>query len=98
MQDVLSIDDNTSRGSDLEMPLCGRNEAHMVVGVVESSNSPSFDLGKDIEERVEHVENNLVAFQALRGGLANKECLLTPSPRNNSNEGMQPKFGVVEEG
>lgn len=67
MQDVVSIDDNTSSGNDLEMPLCGRNEAHVVVGVVESSNSPSLDLGKDIEERVEQVENNLVAFQALRG-------------------------------
>ena len=60
-------------------------KAHMVVGVVESSNSPSFDLGKDIEEHVEQVENNLVAFQALRGGLANKECLLKPLAQNNSN-------------
>ena len=46
MKDFVFIDDSTSNGSDLGMHPNGRNEAPMVVGVVESSKSHTFDLGE----------------------------------------------------
>ena len=70
----------------------------MVVGVAESSKSPSFDLDEDIEEHEEQVGVNLVAIQAPRGELANEGYLSTPPPQNNSNKGSQLSLGVDVEG
>ena len=78
MRDVVSIDDCMSSGSDLEMHPSGRNKAPLVVGVAKSSKSLSFDLGEDIEERDEQVEDTLIAIQAPRNRPTNKKCLPLP--------------------
>lgn len=84
------IGDSTSIESDLELCPNGRNEALIVVGMDGSSNQPSFQFGEDIEERMEQVEDYLVAFQEERRGPPSTGCSSTPPPHNNGNVGMHP--------
>lgn len=68
IRDVGLIDDSMSCVSDLEMHRNGTNEGPMMVGVAESSKSPMFDIGEDIDKREKQMENKLVAFHKPQGG------------------------------
>ena len=98
MRDVELVNECTSSENDLEMHLSGRNKTLMVVGLVEFSKSPLFDVDEDIAECKEQVRDKLVAIQEPKRGPTNKGCLSTPPPRNNSNKEMQPILLVDIEG
>lgn len=58
----------------------------MVVGIDESSKSSLFDLGGDIEEREDQVEDNQVAFQETRKIPLNKRYSSTSPSHKNYND------------
>lgn len=94
MKDVVFINDSMNNESYLKMHTTGRNEASTVVGVDESSQSPSFDLGEDIDERKEQVKENLVEFKHQEEDYYAKGVLQHLLPKNNYGEGMQSIIGI----
>lgn len=79
MKDVVFVDDTKNNVSDLEMHPSGRNEDPIVVGIIKSFKSCSFD----IEGCEEHVGDELVSFQEAKGGPTSKGCSLTLKPQDN---------------